>query len=142
MTTQEQINAYINSQPKSKRNDMLMLHQLIQEVHPKCELWFLDGKNCDNKIVSNPNVGYGRYTIHYADGKTKPFYQIGMSANTTGISIYIMGLNDKNYLSQTYGATLGKASVSGYCIKFKTISDIDIAELEAALRYGINSTSL
>jgi len=49
----------------------------------------------------------------YADGKTKDFYQIGISTNTTGISVYIMGISDKTYLSQTYSGRLGKAKVTG-----------------------------
>ena len=58
--------------------------------------------------------GYASYTIKYADGKTKEFYQIGMSANTTGISDYILGIEDKKYLAGTYGKNPGKASVTGY----------------------------
>jgi hypothetical protein len=76
------------------------------------------------------------HTIQYADGTSKEFYQIGMSANTTGISVYILGIKDKTYLAQTYGKKLGKASVSGYCIKFKALKDINIDVLEAAVRYG------
>ena len=116
------------------------MHKFILKVLPGCKLWFLDGKNSDNKIVSNPNIGYGSYSIKYADGKTREFYQIGMSANTTGISIYIMGIKDKTYLAQAYGKKLGKASVSGYCIKFKTLKDINIDILEAAIRYGVKAS--
>lgn len=141
MNLQEQITAYITSQPEAKRSDMQELHRFILQVLPGCKLWFLDGKNSENKIVSNPNIGYGSYTIKYADGKTKEFYQIGMSANTTGISVYILGIKDKTYLSQTYGKELGKASVSGYCIKFKALKDININILEAAIRYGVDATS-
>jgi hypothetical protein len=104
---------------------------------PACKLWFLDGKNNENKTVSNPNIGYGFQTIKYADGKTKEFYQIGISANKTGISVYVLGIKDKNYLPQTYGEKIGKASLSGYCIKFKTLKDINIDVLEAAIRYGL-----
>jgi hypothetical protein len=107
---------------------------------PACKLWFLDGKNSENKIVSNPNIGYGFHDIKYADGKTREFYQIGMSANTTGISVYIMGIKDKKYLAQAYGKKLGKASVSGYCIKFKTLKDINIETLKAAIRYGLEAS--
>lgn len=103
---------------------------------PACKLWFLDGKNGADKTFSNPNIGYGLYTIKYVDGKTRDFYQIGMSANKTGISIYILGLNDKTYLAKTYGEKIGKASVTGYCIKFKALKDINIKILEAAIRYG------
>ncbi len=137
MNVQEQIKQYISSQPESKRVDMQMLHKAILQVMPTCKLWFLDGKNAENKTVSNPNIGYGSHTMKYADGKTREFYQIGLSANTAGISVYILGIEDKTYLAQTYGKKLGKASVTGYCIKFKTLKDINMDILEEAIRYGI-----
>jgi hypothetical protein len=138
MTIQEQIQDYINSQPELKRNDMQELHGIILGLNPACQLWFLDGKNSENKTVSNPNIGYGLYTLQYADGKTRDFYQIGMSANTTGISVYIMNIKDKTYLAKTYGERIGKASVTGYCIKFKTLKDINIEILKAAILDGFN----
>lgn len=136
MNVQEQIKEYITSQPEQKRSEMHELHCIILKIMPACKLWFLDGKNSENKTVSNPNIGYGLYTIKYADGKTREFYQIGLSANTTGISVYILGITDKTYLARTYGEKLGKASVTGYCIKFKTLKDINVEVLEAAIRYG------
>ena len=136
MKVQEQIKEYITSQPEPKRSDMQALHLLTLQVLPKGKLWFLDGKDDKGKTVSNPNIGYGSYTIKYADGKTREFYQIGLSANTTGISVYVLGIDDKTYLAKTYGKKIGKASVTGYCIKFKTLKDIDIEILEAAIRYG------
>jgi hypothetical protein len=139
MNVQGQINEYITGQPEPKRSDMQELHRIILGVKPACKLWFLDGKDSENKIVSNPNIGYGLYTIKYADGKTREFYQIGISANKTGISVYIMGISDKTYLAKTYGEKLGKASVTGYCIKFKTLKDIKIEILEAAIRYGFEA---
>jgi hypothetical protein len=141
MSVKEQIKNYISSQPKPKQGDMQALHSIILKLMPKCKLWFLDGKDDKGKIVSNPNIGYGFYTKKYADGTAKEFYQIGMSANTTGISVYIMGIEDKTYLAKTYGKDLGKASVTGYCIKFKTIKDIDIDILEAAILYGVEATN-
>jgi hypothetical protein len=141
MNVQEQIEDYITSQPDPKRSEMYELHQRILQVLPGCKLWFDNGKNAENKTVSNPNIGYGSYTIKYADGKTREFFQIGLSANTTGISVYIMGIKDKAYLPQTFGKEIGKASVTGYCIKFKTLKDINIDILEAAIRYGVEVTS-
>jgi len=134
MNVQGQIKEYITSQPESKRSDMQTLHRAILDVMPGCKLWFLDGKDSAGKTVSNPNIGYGLQTIQYADGKTREFYQIGMSANTTGISIYILGIEDKTYLARTFGKKLGKASVTGYCIKFKTLKDINMDTLQAAIR--------
>ena len=141
MNVKEQIAAYIASQPEAKRSEMQELHKTILKVMPKCKLWFLDGKDEKGKIVSNPNIGYGSYSIKYANGTTREFYQIGLSANTTGTSVYIMGIKDKTYLGQTYGKKIGKASVTGYCIKFKTIKDINIDILQAAIRYGVEATN-
>jgi len=140
MNVREQIDEYIADQPEPKRSDLLALHDIILRVSPGCKLWFLDGKDEKGKIVSNPNIGYGLYTIKYAGGKTREFYQIGISANTTGISVYILGIPDKKYLAQTYGKKLGKASVSGYCIKFKTLKDINLDILEEAIQYGVETS--
>ena len=136
MNVQEEIKKYITSQPEPKLSDMQALHRNILEVMPACKLWFLDGKNSENKIVSNPNIGYGSHAIKYADGTTREFYQIGLSANKTGISVYILGIKDKAYLAQTYGKKLGKASVTGYCIKFKSLKDINVDVLEEVIRFG------
>ena len=141
MNVQEQIKKYITTQPEPKRSEMQAWHHIMLQIMPACKLWFLDGKNSENKTVSNPNIGYGSYTIKYADGTCREFYQIGLSANTTGISVYIMGIQDKRYLAKTYGEKLGKASVTGYCIKFKTTKDINIDILEAAIRYGVEATN-
>lgn len=137
---QEQIKEYIASQPEPKRSDLQELHRIILEIMPACKLWFLDGKNSENKIVSNPNIGYGLHTIKYADGKSREFYQIGASANKTGISVYILGIDDKKYLAETYGKKIGKASVTGYCIKFKALKDINVEILKAAIRSGFGAT--
>lgn len=83
MTTQEQIKNYIDSLPDKKRTELEWLHKRIIQVLPNCKLWYLDGKDEKGKIVSNPQIGYGLQTIKYAGGKTKEFYQVGISANTT-----------------------------------------------------------
>jgi Domain of unknown function (DU1801) len=137
MNVQAQIKKYIASQPEPKRSDLQELHRLTLQASPKCKLWFSDGKDSENRTVSNPTIGYGLQTIKYADGKSKEFFQIGVSGNKTGISVYIMGLKDKKYLAKTYGKKLGKASVTGYCIRFKALKDINIDSLEAAIRHGL-----
>ena len=142
MSVQQQIAEYIATQPEPKRGEMQELHRIILALMPACRLWFLDGKDEKGKTVSNPNIGYGSQTIQYAKGKTRDFYQIGISANTTGISVYIMGIDDRKHLAQTFGKQLGKASVTGYCIKFKTLTDIKIDALKAAIQYGIGQTSI
>jgi hypothetical protein len=142
MNTRKLIEEHIAAQPEPKRGDMQALHGIVLAELPSCKLWFLDGKDEDGRVVSNPNIGYGLQIIKYADGKTKDFYQIGMSANKTGISIYILGLKDKTYLATAYGKRIGKASVTGYCIKFRRLEDISTEVLSAAIRYGAEQTSI
>jgi hypothetical protein len=142
MNIETQISQYINSQSESKRAEMETLHNRMLQLFPNCKLWFLDGKDEQGKVVSNPNIGYGLQTIKYADGKTKDFYQVGISGNTTGISVYVMGIEDKSYLPETYGKTIGKASVSGYCIKFKTLKDINTDVLIEAIQDGVKKTTV
>lgn len=137
MNVQEQIKEYITSQREPKRSDMQELHHLALQVLPDCRLWFDSGKNSKDKTVSNATIGYGCQIIKYADGKTRECFQLGLSANKTGISVYILGIKDKTYLAQTYGNKLGKASVTGYCIRFKALKDINVDILEAAIRYGV-----
>lgn len=137
MGTESEIKQYVDSLPESKRTEMQKLHELVLEISPSCQLWFLDGRDDSSKVVSNPNIGYGAYTIQYANGTTRDFYRVGISANTIGISVYIMGLKDKKYLTNTYAETIGKATVTGYCIKFKTLTDIDLSVLESAIRDGL-----
>lgn len=141
MNLEENIRQYIISQPEPKRTDIETLHKRLLQLLPKCKLWYLDGKDENGKVVSNPNIGYGIQTIKYADGKTKDFYQIGISGNTTGISVYIMGIDDKKYLPANYDKKIGKASITGYCIKFKTLKDINIDILEKAILDGVKKTS-
>ena len=129
MSVQEQIDNYIAEQPPRKRVEMQDLHRRIVETSPGCELWFLDGRNGEGKVVTNPNIGYGRQTTSYAKGETRDFYRVGLSANTSGISVYVMGLGDKAYLAETYGERLGKAKVTGYCIKFRSACDVDLGVL-------------
>ena len=138
MDIPERVESYLASQPEPKQTDLRQLHARMLAEFPGCRLWFSDGTNEVGKVVSNPNVGYGSYTITYADGSFREFYRIGLSANTTGISVYVLGLDDKTFLARTYGASIGKASVTGYCIKFRRLSDINADVLQTAIRHGMS----
>ncbi len=139
MSPENEINDYLARQPEPKRSELEELHRFMLRTFPDAELWFNDGRNPDGKVVANPSIGYGRYTITYANGTTKDFYRIGLSANKTGISVYVLGLNDKTILRSKFGDQLGKASVTGYCIRFTKIVDINIDTLQAAIRYGMDA---
>lgn len=102
MTIREQIKKYITDQPEPKRSEIQTLHQRIVRTLPRCKLWFNDGKNSDGKTVTNPGIGYGVYTISYADGSTREFYQIGLSANTKRHICLRSRHQRQNLLSQNF----------------------------------------
>ena len=137
MDIPERVKAYLASQPEPKQTDLRNLHTLMLAEFPECRLWFMDGTNEAGKVVANPSIGYGDHTITYADGSSREFYRIGLSANTIGISVYVLGLDDKTYLARTYGDSIGKASVTGYCIKFKRLSVINADTLLSAIQHGM-----
>lgn len=140
MALDDPINHYLESIPEPRQTDMRRLHGAILEMNPGCKLWFLNGKDENGKVVSNPSIGYGTLNKKYADGKTKEFYQTGISANSAGLSVYIMGIDDKKYLLEKYAHAIGKASITGYCIKFKALKDIDLNTLMGAIQDGMERT--
>lgn len=141
MDVNAQIDGYLAAQPEPKRGDMHALHELLSRVMPGTRRWFVDGTDETGRTITNPSIGYGLHTIAYADVRTREWFQVGLSANTGGISVYVMGLEDRTYLPRTYGATLGKAKVTGYCIRFRALRDVDLGVLEAAIRDGVARTS-
>ena len=140
MNVQKQINDFIEAESETKRKDLEILHQLILKILPNGKLWFDTGVNADNKASFNPTIGYGLQSLKYANGSSRDFFQIGVSANKTGISVYILGLDDKTYIAKNFGDKIGKAKVTGYCIRFKTLNDINLKVLEEAMLYGIKMT--
>jgi hypothetical protein len=139
MDVPEQVEAYLARQPEPRQADLRRLHAHVLAEFPGCRLWFTDGTNADGKVVANPSIGYGTCTITYADGSSREFYRIGLSATTTGISLYVLGLDDKAYLARAYGASIGKATVTGYCIKFRHLAAVNADVLHAAIRYGMSA---
>lgn len=136
------IDFYINAQNISKCNDMKYIHQLILKQFPNIKLWYFNGKDSNNKTVSNPTIGYGLLELVYTKGNTRDFFKVGMSANTSGISIHIMGVSDKTYLSNNFSTRIGKAAISGYCIKFKSLNNLHLNVLDELLQFGLGDRNI
>ena len=117
--TAERVEAHLAGQPEPKRTDLRRLHGRMLAEHPGARLWFEDGRDDTGRVVANPTIGYGERTIVHADGSTRDSFRIGLSANSTGVSVYVLGLADRTRLSRRYGETIGRATVTGYCIRFR-----------------------
>lgn len=100
MSIRTEIEVFLQSLTEKTREEIMEIEQLILEAAPNCRLWFLDGKNANGKTVTNANIGYGLQKLHYKDGSFRDFYQVGISPNKSGISMYFIGLEDRNYLKK------------------------------------------
>ncbi|MFM2316712.1 MAG: hypothetical protein RLZZ155_1044 [Bacteroidota bacterium] len=136
--TELQIASHFESLPPSKSHDLQLLHSFILSINPACKLWFDNGINDDGKVVANPTIGYGALSLQYANGTSRDFFQIGICSTSTGISVYIIGLKDKLYLKEKFASSIGKASVTGYCVKFKAMKDINENVLKELITFGFS----
>ncbi len=132
------IELHLTNLPENKSLELRNLHNLILAIEPKCKLWFDNGINEEGKVVTNPTIGYGLQTLHYAKGDPREFFQIGICATTTGISIYLIGLKDKNLLKETFSPSIGKATITGYCVKYKRFSELNPESLTKLIQFGFS----
>jgi hypothetical protein len=135
---QRQIQSHFAQLEVNKSKELQQLHNLIVKINPTCKLWFDNGIDDEGKVVTNPTIGYGLQTLHYAKGVTREFFQIGICATTTGVSIYLIGLKDKNTLKETFAPSIGKATVTGYCVKYKRLSDLNFETLMKLIQFGFS----
>jgi hypothetical protein len=49
-----------------------------------------------------------------------------------------MGIENKNFLKESVGSRLGKAKISGYCISFKSLNEINLDVLDETILHVIS----
>ena len=133
-----QIQSHFALLEEAKSKELQQLHNFIVLLNPTCKLWFDNGVNEEGKVVTNPTIGYGLQTLHYAKGDPREFFQIGICATTTGISIYLIGIKDKNILKETFSPSIGKATITGYCVKYKRLSELNSDTLAKLIQFGFS----
>ncbi len=137
METKEQITSYLTTLPSHKGSELSELYQMILVKMGEPFLQFFDGKNEEGKVIANPTIGFGKCRLNYANGSFQDSFRLGISSNATGISIYITGLKDKNILQEKFGNRLGKAKITGYCVRFKKLGDLDKTVLAALISFAM-----
>jgi len=135
---QRQIQAHFAQLKVDKSKELQQLHNLIVSLNPQCKLCFDNGINEEGKVVTNPTIGYGLQTLEYAKGNTREFFQIGICATTSGISIYLIGIKDKNFLKESFTSSTGKAIITGYCVKYKRLSELNPDVLVKLIQFGFS----
>lgn len=75
-------------------------------------------------------IGYGVYKYHYESGRKGEAHTIAFYPRKGKITVYLMD-GTARYADEL--ATLGKHTITGYCIYIKKIEDIDLSVLEKIL---------
>lgn len=120
------------------QQELLTITQWIAKHFPLLETSFFDGKNASGKIVTNPTYGFGTLIQSGVNGG-KPTFQLGVSANSTGITLSFIGIRNRVDLSELCHG-IGNASITKYCIKFKSFNGLDANVLQHVIKTIINCT--
>lgn len=113
---------YIAAVREPLRKDVAQLHALIRRAAPSFAPY-----------VTGRMIGYGKYHYRYATGREGDACRVGLAAGKSGISLYVLAVDNRGYLAEQAGATLGKVSVGKSCIRIKRYSDVNIPALTMLL---------
>lgn len=81
-------------------------------------------------------IGYGVYKYEYSSGRKGEAHTLGFYPRKGKITVYLMdGTTRYSGLLEK----LGKHTITGYCIYFKQLSDIDVKVLEEIIKRSYNN---
>jgi hypothetical protein len=78
-------------------------------------------------------VGFGSYTMTYADGRELDWPLTGFSPRKAAIVLYIPGLRNHGPAVRK----LGKCKASGGCLHVKALADVDLTGLKALVATAV-----
>lgn len=114
---------YIDAIPEPRKQDVKLLHNLIQKNVPTLTPHILSGM-----------IGYGTYHYKYASGREGDWSLIALASQKNYISVYICCIEKEKYLAEKYKDRLPKASIGKSCIRFKSVNDIDLVILTEIIK--------
>ena len=129
--TDRDIDQFIAELPEDDREDIRSLDGIISEVMTGLPRVLYEGKfwgGSDQQII-----GYGTMEYQRSDGSDVDWFLVGLALQKNYISLYINATEDRQYLSEKYGAELGKVKVGKASLSFTTLGDIDTDKLRALL---------
>ena len=118
-TTPEEYIAGIES---PRRVEIQAFHGMIKKIVPKLKVDMRFGM-----------IGYGTFHYKYASGKEGDWPLIALAAQKNYISIYVCATDGKGYLAEKYKKQLPRTNIGKSCIRFKSLSDIDLDVLKEIL---------
>ncbi len=106
------VEAFLASvEPEWKRQDSFELRDIFQEVTGE-----------EPRMWGDSILGFGKYTMTYADGKKRNWAATGFSPRKQSFTVYISDGFDEY---QALLSKLGKHTTSKVCVYFKRLEDVD-----------------
>jgi hypothetical protein len=114
--TNESVSAFLKKIPDAERRaDCKAVAEIMQAVTKE-----------EPKMWGSSIVGFGHYTLTYADGREAEWPITGFSPRKGDLTLYIMGgFEESSDLMQR----LGKYKTRKGCLYIKKLSDVDVAVL-------------
>lgn len=126
--------AYIASQAADIRAVLEELHVLIKAALPSwhCCMWegiFWGGSR--QRII-----GYGSCSYLRADKKRVEWFIVGLARQKNYFSVYVNAVEAGKYLTEIYGAQLGKVKTGKSCINFRNLEGVDFGVLSKMVKHA------
>lgn len=107
--------------------ELRQLDALIREAAPHLEPTLASSMNWTM-------VGYGLVPYKTKSMKEPVDYPlVALAAQKNHLALYVMAVEDGEYVAEKYADKLGKVSVGKSCIRFKNYADLDHATLRLIL---------
>lgn len=114
---------YLASLPEPRRGEIRKLHAIIRKTAPELKPFLVHGM-----------LGYGPHHYRYASGHEGDTGIVCLASQKHHIGLYLFGCEDEISLAKKYGPNLGKVKIGVGCIRFKKLTDIDLAAFEKIIR--------
>lgn len=123
-TTKTTPQAYIDSLPGDRQDAIQTLHDKIVKIFKgqTVQMWegiFWGGS--EQKII-----GYGDCVYINSKKQEVKWFVVGLTYQKNYISIYVVAVEDKEYVVEKYKAELGKAKTGKSVVSFKNLEDVNV----------------
>lgn len=110
-----------------REDDLRQLDAIIRECAPSLAPVIVGG-------MSGMMLGYGLQSYQTKSMKQPSEWPlVAVAVQKHYVSLYVCAVVDGQYLAERYASELGKVSCGKSCIRFKTVSDLELPGLRALL---------
>lgn len=117
------VESYLAAVPSERKDLVVALHDFIQETVPSLTPHFAYNM-----------LGYGSFPYTNYKKQQVEWPIVALANQKNYVSLYVCALEQGSYLAEKYKKELGSVSVGKSCIRFKKLSDLNMAGLAKVLK--------